>query len=189
MPRRSKTARRRWTASGAESVAAPVVGITLARARRSAGRLCRLPEFRLALGLALAGLGRDQLERLLERHGVDHLLVRKRGVHLAVLHVRAVAPGVERDGLAVLGMLAQDLERPTRAEGLGLLQERHGAVAADVEHALVLGDRLEMTVVAHVRAEAADGGDHLLARLRMGAEVARKREEPQRRLERDRVRR
>src|SRR6478609_11924786 len=99
---------------------------------------------RPALRLALAGLGRDELQRFFEGHGGDHVLAGERGVHLAVLHVRAVAARVERHRLVVVRMLAQHLERAARAELLRLLEEGHRAVERDVEDAFVLRDRLEL---------------------------------------------
>src|SRR5205814_152621 len=73
------------------------------------------------------------------------------------------------------------------AELLGFLEERNGAFEPDVEHVLVLGDRLELAVVAHVRSETADGRIHLLAGLRMRPQVARKLQQLDRGFERDRI--
>ena len=72
---------------------------------------------------------------------------------------------------------------------LGLGQQRHGAVHADLEHALVGRDGLVLGAVLDVRAEAADAGQDLLAVLGMRPQLARQRQQGERLLQSDVVRR
>ena len=74
--------------------------------------------------------------------------------------------------------------RPAR---LGLGQQRHGAVHADLEHALVGRDRLVLGAMLDVGPEAADAGQDLLAVLGMRSELARQRQQRQRLLQGDLV--
>ncbi len=72
-------------------------------------------------GRALSALLRgEERKRLVERHGIRLVAVGKRRVDVAVLHIRAVAPGVQLDGLLVARMRTEDAQcnrcsRPARA--------------------------------------------------------------------------
>src|SRR6185312_10299868 len=99
---------------------------------------------------------------------------------------------VELDRRAVAGMRADRAQRlggAAAARGLGLRQQRDRAVHADLQHALVGRDRLVFAAVPDVRTEPADAGQYGLAVLGVGPELARQRQDGERLLERELVRR
>src|SRR6185437_15246668 len=139
---------------------------------------------RLALA---AGFGGKQLDRLLERHRLRLGLAGQRRVDTAMADIGTIAPAEQIDRRAVRRMIAEHAQRRRAAPAtlLRLGEQRHRTVEADGEDVVVLAERLVQILVLDVRAEAADGGDYLLAGVGMRAELARQRQELQRRGEID----
>src|SRR5260221_10701076 len=130
----------------------------------------------LAQDVALAAaLGREQLDRLLERHCLGLDLAGQRGVDALMTDIRAVAAAEQVDRRTVRWVIAEDAQRrrPTPAALFGLGQQAHGAIEADGEHVVVFGERLVEIVMFDVGPETANGGDDLLARVGMEAYLAR----------------
>src|SRR6266849_1198615 len=142
----------------------------------------------LAQALALAAaFGREQLDRLLERHRLGLDLRGQRGVDAIMTDIGTVAAAEQVDRRTVRWVIAEDAQRcrPAPAALFGLRQQAHGTIEADGEHVVVLGERLVEVVMLDVGPETADSGYDLLARLGMEAHLARQRQEVQRRGEID----
>ena len=107
------------------------------------------------------------------------------GVDLAVLGVGAVAALVQGDRLLVRRVLAQGPEGRALAPRRGLGDQDHGAVQADGQDVVVLGQGLVGRLVLHVGAVAADAGQDRLAGLGVRSDLARQGEQRQGRLEVD----
>src|SRR6185437_3815198 len=139
--------------------------------------------FARALAFA-AALGGKQLNRLLERHGLGLGLAGQRRVDAAMADIGPVAAAEQIDRRAVRRMVAKDAQRRRAAPAtlLRLGEQRHRAAEADGEHVVVLAQRLVEVLVLDVRAEAADGGDDLLAGVGMKAKLARQRQQLERRV-------
>src|SRR5690348_1303597 len=142
----------------------------------------------LARSFALAaGFGGKQLACLLQRHRVRLGLAGQRRVDAAMADIGAVAAAEQIDRRAVRRMVAKHAQRRRAAPAtlLRLGEQRHRAVEADGEHVVVLAERLVEILMLDVWAEAATGGDDLLAAVGMEAELARQGQKLQRRGEID----
>ena len=91
-------------------------------------------------------------------------------------HISAVATAADLDRCLVVRVFTQRAQHGVAA-GLGLRQQFHGAIQADVENAVGARDGFEFSVMADVRTEATDVDDDLFAGLRVCAYFARKREQ------------
>src|SRR5260370_6304375 len=98
-----------------------------------------------ATAVSFGGAFGEQRQSLVDRQLLGLQIARHGGVDAGVLDVHAVAAVIELDRRFVGGMVADDANRLHRgaaaSAGLGLAQQRHGAVHADVEHALRGRDR------------------------------------------------
>ena len=150
----------------------------------SAGLLSALAALFAALALALGGALGEQLDRLLEAQLLGVVALAQARVVAPVPDVGPVAALVQRDRLAVLGVLADLAQLLGRgalpAAGLG--EQRHRAVHADRQH-VVVGAEADEAVVLDVGAVAVDAGLDRRAALGMAADLARQREQRERGLE------
>ena len=99
----------------------------------------------------------------------------------AMLHIRPIAAGMQRDRRAIFRMLADFL---ARAAALTLLlrrfgQQNHGAIDAD-GGGIVFFERRVSAVMLQIGAEAADAGFDDFPRFRMIADLPRQGEQAQR---------
>src|SRR5580658_831039 len=157
-------------------------------------RAFRLARPRVGSRAVAVGSGIDESGRLCKRDALRGFVGRQCRVDAVVADVRPVAAVLGRDRAAPGRMVAErapGVGAETAAGALGNLfrDQRHGAVEADVKD-IVAG--LEIGVgfaVVHVRSEPADGRADRLAVFRMAADFAGQRQQHQRPLKVDFVRR